>query len=742
LPAGLFPVDGQGLTDPQRHTRIRRWDQTGSINREDGSAFHNLDTTSVSDGIPVPPAGTRLVLENGIVVDFSVIAGGHFRAGDHWLFAARTADGSIEPLTQAPPRGIHHHYARLAVVTLPDTETDCRVFWPPQITGESCDCTVCVHPAEHNAGTATIQQAIDAVRARGGGTICLDIGTYVLGAPLNLQNVRSLRLRGQGWATVLRPAEVGAALQIARGIGVTVENLSVVGIASGAGTTAMIDVSHSVDVSLRHLTIAAAAPGDATSAGIAVSGLLLASRIEDCVIVAEQCIVSSTGGQQPYLFTANVQVTGNVLMGSQRALSFSGNSLHTALTRISHNLILMCSQAGLELTGATLPAASVAIEGNVMQLSGTGVIGGTDGLRVSDNQITATAGRVPTDGIRIQQGLDKAAIDRLTITGNRLRGQRGHGVSLRHALGKATIQCNTIDDTLGGAVVMGAEASAAYLSIENNRFTNIGAGFNGNQLPFFGVLLLAVDRADVVGNVFDGLARHALVSQLRCALLALACCEVRAADNRLYGIGPSGTFTQRVIGIGVGPGFQHVAIQNNNVARRAAETEDVSVGNWQPLLILGGNAATAAAGTAVAAEPVAVPGVAVLPVKGGQAYLSASQLLLRATGSSSVQVSGNRLRGDHSLVPATQIMVVQSCQFVQNDIHITGGESSGLLAGVVVAEHANVANNRLVADGRGEIFLLFTTKAKFAILGNLTTGPLHANGAPLTAPWDALNVPI
>ena len=34
---------------------------------------------------------------------------------------------------------------------------------------------------------------------------------------------------------------------------------------------------------------------------------------------------------------------------------------------------------------------------------------------------------------------------------------------------------------------------------------------------------------------------------------------------------------------------------DNNVARRAAETEDVSVGNWQPLLILGGNAATAAA---------------------------------------------------------------------------------------------------------------------------------------------------
>ena len=30
LTAGLFPVDGQNLTDPERHTRIKRWDQAGS----------------------------------------------------------------------------------------------------------------------------------------------------------------------------------------------------------------------------------------------------------------------------------------------------------------------------------------------------------------------------------------------------------------------------------------------------------------------------------------------------------------------------------------------------------------------------------------------------------------------------------------------------------------------------------------------------------------------------------------
>ena len=38
-----------------------------------------------------------------------------FRAGDYWVFAARTADASVELLDRAPPRGIHHHYARLGI---------------------------------------------------------------------------------------------------------------------------------------------------------------------------------------------------------------------------------------------------------------------------------------------------------------------------------------------------------------------------------------------------------------------------------------------------------------------------------------------------------------------------------------------------------------------------------------------------------------------------------------------------
>ena len=57
-------------------------------------------------------------LEDGIQVTFgTALPGGEFHAGDYWVFAARTADASVEQLQQAPPRGVHRHFGRLALVT-------------------------------------------------------------------------------------------------------------------------------------------------------------------------------------------------------------------------------------------------------------------------------------------------------------------------------------------------------------------------------------------------------------------------------------------------------------------------------------------------------------------------------------------------------------------------------------------------------------------------------------------------
>src|SRR5215208_141509 len=115
------------------HARIRRWDQT-----------QNVD----DNGLMTTAAGP-ISLEDGIQVRFS---GENFKAGDYWVFAARTATGDVERLSDAPPQGIKHHYCRLALIKwhvdagpehmhIDIKSTDCRLSFPPltEISADSAD---------------------------------------------------------------------------------------------------------------------------------------------------------------------------------------------------------------------------------------------------------------------------------------------------------------------------------------------------------------------------------------------------------------------------------------------------------------------------------------------------------------------------------------------------------------------------------------------------------------------------
>ena len=125
------PVDAAGNMEPARNTRIRRWDQAGKVYSAAGAVLTDLDVAASGD-IRVPGAAVSVVLEHGIIASFSVeSACGRFRTGDHWVFAARTATAEVEKLDNAPPRGIHAHYAALAVVAPGAAPTDCRIVVPP-----------------------------------------------------------------------------------------------------------------------------------------------------------------------------------------------------------------------------------------------------------------------------------------------------------------------------------------------------------------------------------------------------------------------------------------------------------------------------------------------------------------------------------------------------------------------------------------------------------------------------------
>ena len=218
LPLGVFSPTGAN------HTRVRRWDEKGLV--FDANHVQVADVDAGQGVIKLPPATPSFVLEDGVQVTLSADPGtGSFRTGDYWVFAARTADASVQLLQQAPPRGIHHHYAKLALITPPAPPTDCRHLWPPDVAAEGCDCSVCVTPESHNSGTLTIQKAIDQVKSKGG-KVCLGPGQYRLSDPISIVGGVSVHLQGHGATTLLVFLGGKPALLIQDSADVTVEGLA------------------------------------------------------------------------------------------------------------------------------------------------------------------------------------------------------------------------------------------------------------------------------------------------------------------------------------------------------------------------------------------------------------------------------------------------------------------------------------------------------------------------------------
>ena len=163
----------------QRNTRVILWGQSGVVRDMNNNIIVDVD----QNGGLIPIAqNTTVVLEDGIQATFSldpaIATNPQFHLGDYWIFTARVVDASIDVLTKAPPRGVHHHYCRLAVVSFPGTPADCRTFWPPDFRGD-CECAACVKAEDHNSGKFTIQNAIDQSQGAGG-KVCLGPGIYQL----------------------------------------------------------------------------------------------------------------------------------------------------------------------------------------------------------------------------------------------------------------------------------------------------------------------------------------------------------------------------------------------------------------------------------------------------------------------------------------------------------------------------------------------------------------------------------
>ena len=732
LSAGLFPTDAQQATDAARNTRVRRWDQSGLVRREDGTEVQDLNAPLASGEITIPPAGTRLFLEHGILVEFSLDpAGGEFHSGDYWVFAARSVDASIELLDQAPPLGIHHHYARLAVIDFPDNETDCRTLWPPVAEGEGCDCSVCVSAEGHNSGTATLQQAIDSIKDSGG-TICLGIGTYNIGTPLTVDGARSLRIRGQGWATQLVGSEPATVIEISASTGVALENLSVIGSAARSGSTAMIEVRNSIDLRAEHINVLGLAVSDGTSVGIGLSGLVLGASVSDCAIVAERGIAMDESRQQNYLLTGELRVARSLFFCSQRALSFEGSCLHYGNTRISDNLMLNGDQSAIVATGAVLPGSPFTVADNTIYTSGGGIRAGVDGLRIENNEITGLGER-SGDGIVLEEGLDPIALDDVIVQGNRLKTLQGNAILVSHRLENARIADNFIEQIGLAALAMGEGAAAGVLTFSGNRCRQLGLAANNEASAFAAIQLIRVERGDLCDNLIADVARGAIASPAVDALRAVAVGQLRIAGNRLFAIGPERSGGQ-IAAIHLAPPFDRVTIDGNFVDRLG---EDAQPGTapivWRAIHI--------------APTPIGGSGyfTSAYFFNGAEAayLLTANRAFALALIPADLSIQGNQLRAHLTSVSLNLCGGLEHCLFAANRCETFGGGAAGEqpLLGQLMARTLNASNNRLVGLGDLDTLHLHPQIELAIVIGNTSTGNIRVlGGTPVPADMGLTNV--
>lgn len=743
LPVAMLPANFPDTEQAQqRNLRVRRWDQAHEVLRVNANGstttYQDLDADD-SGVITVPPAGTTLLLERGVTVSFGLAAGGQLRAGDYWVFAARTADASVELLENEPPRGTHHHYARLGFWDVgTGVLSDCRHPWPPLGGGDDCACTVCVTPELHSSGELTLQAAVDRVRERGGGTVCLAIGEYLLDRPVLVRNARSLRIRGEGAGTLLVGVGEGA-IQVRDSMAIAIEDLAIV----SNGAADALHVGNTMGVSLQRLVIAVLSENQ-RAAGIGLGRLLLSGVLRDNVVIAPLGIAAgdfASAARGGFLFSGLLRIEDNVLACRRSAIDFSGLVLHMLAHHITGNDITNCRQDAIKLLGLCTPNASMRVADNTLAVHGDGITAGVDGLWIESNKLRATrasgSSAATGAGIRIEHGLDPNGPGECHIVANQVRGFESGGVLVAARTGDLLIKLNTIAHC-GYGIWLQDDSNSARVSIENNHLSDIGE--DDETTSTVGISVARADVAAVSGNTLVRVGRKVDQALLVVGIFALSVDQLRVAGNHITDIGPPGNFLRGfTAGVMVRAPFLNADVVHNQIDRDAqpmlqAVGRFTAVSIDELALAMVGGVVDASAIGAVSGHMAASAGGTTLVfgqrrvhVRFNRAFAAAADLEAHCS------VLGNTL-GSRGTLPAARVRVSGDCVFSDNRCEVRGATATA----VHLQAGASIVNANRVRGGEVSIRIGGNTKAA-TVLGNVTTGSIDMGGT-LSAPWALLNV--
>jgi hypothetical protein len=744
LPADMLPAAFPDNVFPQeRNLRVRLWNQRGKVLSTAGNGttavFQDLDDAASTGLISVPAAGTTLLLENGVTVSFSTAGPKGFRAGDYWVFAARTSDASVEILDQAPPRGIHHHYARLSLwdAGTNNEPTDCRHHWPPEGGGDDCSCTQCVTPESHASGALTIAEAVRRVQETGG-TVCLKVGQYVLREPVRIANTQGIRVRGDGVKTLLM-APAGA-FAIDTGAAIVIENLSI----TTTGDRPAIAVRSGYDIVLQDLFITSANP-EAGASGIALSGAVVDLTIRDNWINAPVGVRAlDPAAPEPFdvLFTADVCIENNQFSSDRQAIVFAGRVLHVQGMTIRGNEIMRCRDGGIVVLIEAFPGSAVRIVDNTLAVNGPGIRCGTNFCWVEGNRVHAGPldNRAPVGaGITLENGPNPDTQPHYELLSNQVSGFPDAGIAINDSVQELICKLNIIEDC-GNGIVTAPSVVLGSVSVENNHLRDIGAPHAPPQNdPFvFGISLRRTESATVAGNQLHRIGRDAPAGMQRIAAIVLfAVRSSRVSNNQVMDVGPPiAASTMIIAGIQtLGPQENHL-VSGNHVSRDANTSPDGA--NWFALLVEepGPQVPIIHVGNF---SVVNLAAARMLVLDG--THIFTHDLVLDPTGAnplslgqSSVVVTGNVLNARGS-TPAVNLTTTLDVKFSDNRCTLNGREAviSVTCAAALMNSNAVRGLGRISIDSR-------VAGAQNAAIGNVTNGEIFVNGQPLPAPWAPLNV--
>ena len=771
LPADLVP----GGTDPDtaagRHLRVLRWDQSGQVKTVDGTVLVDLSAAGASGDVPVPADGSAVVLERGVTVAFSFVDSGTGRIGDHWIAAARTVDASIELLDAAPPLGVHHHYARLAVLSLPDGATDCRL--PDPVTGGGdcacADCEVCVTEESHKSGKLTIQDAVKSL-AKTGGTVVICPGTYVLREPLRLDRARALTVRGAGPTTVLvsdGPAVVATSAQYVLLQGVRI---------LAGRTPVAVRLTNCLGVELRGVTVTSPTDPAAGAVAIGLAGLALFTIVRECQLSAPVGVgavppETSATDATPRLLTSGLRIVDNAMLCRQRGVDLTGTCVFLGELTIAGNTVVGATEIGIAATGAlalpstqdspplagffTVPGALRVLRNQVSVAQGHGIVVSGEAV-VADNQVTADQRQDGANGVTLSDAPPGEAGGHGQVVGNRIGRFGGAGITVQAPLASVLVKLNTVREC-GQGILTQVRGDVGDVSIDNHHLLDLAAappsdtpqaGVLAGGLTVvrpglgtvFGVPTMAAIRVagasagTVAGNVVDGVGASDEGKLGRVGVLLVSCGEVQVSGNVIGRIGPDGQFGGLALGIGVAIP-QDTAAVTGNIVRNGSGTgggpPQVRAA-WRALTVTGAGT-TSTDREASGAVPF---GYRLAQVSDKLAVgFTGEWAYLRPVSEEHAMVSGNTLHGGGrepaAVVEVAGDVLLQGNWCVQPEDAQPAVELTGATA--------SVADNRL--RGGKPSMVVTVSPDNAVILGNLNSGGITVGATPPGTPAESTGKP-